>query len=150
MITYQKGDMFEADVEALVNTVNTVGAMGKGLALLFKNKFPANNEMYVNGCRNNEVKTGEMFVVGVTGRGNLRYIVNFPTKEHWRYPSQMVWIEEGLIDLRRFIIDNNVKSIAIPALGAGLGGLNWPDVKSEIEDKLAGLDAVQIMVFEPL
>ena len=150
MITYQKGDMFEADVEALVNTVNTVGAMGKGLALLFKNKFPVNNEMYVNGCRNNEVKTGEMFVVEVTGRGTLRYIVNFPTKEHWRYPSQMVWIEEGLIDLRRFILDNNVKSIAIPALGAGLGGLSWPAVKNEIENKLADLQDVQIMVFEPL
>lgn len=150
MITYQKGDMFEADVEALVNTVNTVGAMGKGLALLFKNKFPVNNEMYVNGCRNSEVKTGEMFVVEITGPGTLRYIVNFPTKEHWRNPSQMAWIEEGLIDLRRFILDNNVKSIAIPALGAGLGGLSWPAVKKEIENKLADLQDVKIMVFEPL
>lgn len=150
MIYFRKGDMFEVEVEALVNTVNTVGNMGKGLALAFKNKFPENNGAYIEACKNNQVRTGEMFVVEAADRGALRYIVNFPTKQHWRNPSQMLWVEQGLASLREFITNNDIKSIAIPALGAGLGGLNWLMVKDAIQNNLGDMDGVDIFVFEPL
>lgn len=147
MITSTQGNLLDADVEALVNAVNTVGVMGKGIALMFKKRFPANMAAYAKACKAGEVKTGKMFV---TETGELpRWIVNFPTKQHWRAKSQMEWIIEGLVDLRRFIVDNNVQSIAIPALGAGNGGLNWNEVKPHIEQTLADLDGVLITVYAP-
>lgn len=146
MITYATGDIFEAGVQAMVNPVNTVGVMGKGLALAFKQKYPDNFKQYQIACKNNEVKVGQLFV---TEHQFGQFIINFPTKQHWRGKSQLSWISEGLRQLKAFIIANHIKSIAIPALGSGLGGLDWALVKAEIDDVLQELTEVQILVFEP-
>lgn len=148
MITFTQGNLLEARAEALVNTVNTVGVMGKGIALMFKERFAENFRRYAAACKAKEVRTGRMFVTDVNELGGPRWIVNFPTKQHWRGNSRMEWIVEGLQDLRRFLIENKVKSVAIPPLGAGNGGLAWAEVRSQIETVLAGLDT-EIVVFEP-
>lgn len=149
MITYTTGNLLEADVEVLVNTVNTVGVMGKGIALMFKERFPKNMQEYADACKVGEVTTGKMFVTSTDELVGAKWIVNFPTKQHWRAKSQMIWIEEGLQDLRDFIIDNQVKSIAIPPLGAGNGGLNWKEVRSKIEHALTDLQDVDVIIYEP-
>jgi len=149
MITYTQGNLLDAEVEALVNTVNTVGVMGKGIALMFKERFPANMAAYARACKAGEVQTGEMFVTATGELMCTRWIVNFPTKQHWRAKSQMAWIIEGLADLRRFIEEQGVRSIAIPPLGAGNGGLDWAAVKPYIEQALGDLEGVQIVVYEP-
>ena len=148
MITFTQGNLLEARAEALVNTVNTVGVMGKGIALMFKERFAENFRRYAAACKANEVRTGKMFVTEVRELDGPRWIVNFPTKQHWRSDSKIEWITEGLQDLRRFLIDNKVKSIAIPPLGTGNGGLDWADVRPQIKEALAGLDT-EITVFEP-
>jgi O-acetyl-ADP-ribose deacetylase (regulator of RNase III) len=148
MIKYTQGNLLEARAEALVNTVNTVGVMGKGIALMFKERFAENFRLYAAACKAKDVRTGKMFVTEVNELDGPRWIVNFPTKQHWRGNSKMEWITEGLHDLRRFLIENNVKSIAIPPLGTGNGGLNWVEVRPRIEALLAGLDT-EILVFEP-
>lgn len=148
MIKFTKGNLLEAEVEALVNTVNTVGVMGKGIALMFKDRFQENFRLYSKACKDNKVQTGTMFITEVNELDGPKYIVNFPTKEHWRSPSQLIWITDGLKDLRKFIIEKNIKSIAIPPLGAGNGGLDWPSVRDEIEHALSDLD-VYILVYEP-
>ena len=150
MIHYTKGNLLEADAEALVNAVNTVGVMGKGIALLFKQRFPENMKQYALACKQGRVVTGKMFATETYELMGPRWIVNFPTKQHWRDQSQMQWVVDGLADLRQFIIDNDIRSIAIPALGAGLGGLAWDAVKGEIEVALADLDAVDVFIYEPL
>lgn len=150
MITYTTGNLLEAEVEALVNTVNTVGIMGKGIALMFKERFPKNMWEYAEACKSNEVQTGKMFVTSTDELIGVKWIINFPTKQHWRAKSQMNWIEEGLQDLRRFIIENSIESIAIPPLGAGNGGLNWHEVKPRIEQVLGDLQNVTIIVYEPI
>lgn len=150
MITYTTGNLLEADVEALVNTVNTVGIMGKGIALMFKERFPKNMREYAEACKSSEVQTGKMFVTSTDELIGVKWIINFPTKQHWRAKSQMSWIEEGLQDLRRFIVDNSVQSVAIPPLGAGNGGLNWYEVKPRIEQALGDLQNVNIIVYEPI
>lgn len=114
MIHYTQGNLLEADVEALVNTVNTVGVMGKGIALMFKERFPKNMEAYAQACKKGEVVTGKMFVTATNELVGPQWVVNFPTKQHWRSKSKMEWIEEGLQDLRRFINEKKIKSIAIP------------------------------------
>jgi len=149
MITYTTGNLLDAEVDALVNTVNTVGVMGKGIALMFKERFPANNAAYSRACKAGEVQTGRMFVTETGELMGPRWIVNFPTKQHWRAKSRMQWIIDGLADLRRFIEQNPVRSIAIPPLGAGNGGLNWAEVKPRIEQALGDLEGVDIVVFEP-
>ncbi len=149
MITFTKGDLFESQAEALVNAVNCVGVMGKGIALQFKSRFPENFRLYADACMFKEVKTGKMFVTQPTEPGAPRWIVNFPTKKHWSNPSKLEWIESGLKDLRRFLIEHKVQSVAIPALGAGLGGLNWKDIRRLIERELAGLET-EIMVYEAM
>lgn len=149
MISYVQGNLLEAETEALVNTVNTVGVMGKGLALMFKQRFPKNMAEYASACKAKEVVTGKVFVTETGELMGPRWIVNFPTKQHWRGKSQMAWIQEGLQDLRRFITDNKVSSIAIPPLGAGLGGLAWSEVKTEIEQALADLTDVDILIYPP-
>ena len=154
MITYTTGNLLDAKVEALVNAVNTVGVMGKGIALAFKKQFPDNMQAYATACKAGEVQTGKMFVTHtkeeVKQATGVKWIVNFPTKQHWRSKSQMSWIEQGLQDLRQFIIDNQVKSIAIPALGAGNGGIDWQIVKPKIEQALADLTEVNIVIYEPM
>jgi len=149
MITYTSGNLLEAEVDALVNTVNTVGVMGKGIALMFKERFPANTEAYSRACKAGEVQTGRMFVTETGELMGPRWIVNFPTKQHWRAKSRMQWITEGLADLRRFIEQHAVHSIAIPPLGAGNGGLDWAEVKPQIQQALGDLEGVDIIVFEP-
>jgi len=149
MIQYTQGNLLEADVEALVNTVNTVGVMGKGIALMFKDRFPNNMRAYAEACKGKQVQTGKMFVTETGELSGPRWIINFPTKQHWRAKSKMEWVEEGLVDLRRFLLENNVTSVAIPPLGAGNGGLNWPEVRQRIEAALGDMEGVNVLVFEP-
>lgn len=148
MITFTQGNLLEAHVEALVNTVNTVGVMGKGIALMFKERFSENFKRYAAACKAKEVQVGKMFVTEVHELDGPNWIINFPTKQHWRSPAQLEWITAGLRDLRRFLLENNVKSVAIPPLGAGNGGLDWESVKPQIEEILGDI-AVEILVFEP-
>lgn len=148
MIRFTQGNLLDAHTEALVNTVNTVGVMGKGIALMFKERFPENFRLYVAACKADEVHVGKMFVTELEGLDGPRWIINFPTKKHWRGGSELEWIVAGLRDLRRFIAENEVRSIAIPPLGAGNGGLNWDDVRPLIEMSLSAVDA-DILVFEP-
>ncbi|AIY37256.1 macro domain-containing protein [Acinetobacter baumannii] len=149
MIRYTTGNLLDAPVEALVNTVNTVGVMGKGIALMFKERFPKNMAAYSQACKAGQVTTGKMFVTETNELMGARWIINFPTKQHWRDKSKLQWIEDGLQDLKKFIIDHQVKSIAIPPLGAGNGGLEWSRVKSKIETELSDLEYVDILIFEP-
>lgn len=149
MITYTTGNLLDAPAEALINTVNTVGVMGKGIALMFKERFPNNMQEYAKACKAKQVVTGKMFVTQTHELMGPRWIVNFPTKQHWKSPSKMEWIEEGLQDLRHFIISNKVRSIAIPPLGAGNGGLDWLQVKPRIEAALADLTDVEVLIYEP-
>lgn len=149
MISYTTGNLLDADVEALVNTVNTVGVMGKGIALMFKERFPANMTAYAKACKDGQVQTGRVFVTETGELMGPRWIVNFPTKQHWRAKSRMEWIIDGLADLRRFIEDYQVRSIAIPPLGAGNGGLKWTEVKPRIDQALGDLEDVEIVVYEP-
>jgi len=145
----KKGNLIETDAEALVNTVNTVGVMGKGVALQFKKAFPDNFKKYAKAVKNSEVQIGKIFV-SETGKFTYpKYIINFPTKKHWRYPSKLEWIREGLKDLRNFIIHNNIKSIAIPPLGCGNGKLKWKEVKPLIINSLEDISNLQIFLFEP-
>jgi O-acetyl-ADP-ribose deacetylase (regulator of RNase III) len=148
MIRYKQGNLLTANTEALVNTVNTLGIMGKGIALMFKEHFPENMKLYRAACKDNLVQTGKMFV---TAQETLEphWIINFPTKQHWRNPSKMEWIISGLKDLREFIVNNKIKSIAIPPLGAGNGGLLWPAVREQIETILGDLENVDIQLYEP-
>jgi O-acetyl-ADP-ribose deacetylase (regulator of RNase III) len=150
MITYTTGNLLDADVDAVVNTVNTVGVMGKGIALMFKEAFPENFKSYEAACRDKRVQLGKMFV---TERRDLlggpRWIINFPTKAHWRFPSKLEWIREGLQDLRAVILERKIRSIAIPPLGSGNGGLDWREVKALVVQELSELRGVEIIVYEP-
>jgi len=148
MISYTKGNLLQAEVDALVNTVNTVGIMGRGIALMFKERYPANFKKYAVACSLGEVVTGKMFITKTDELAGPKWIINFPTKKHWRSPSKIEWIKEGLDDLRSFIESNQLKSIAIPPLGSGNGGLEWRQVKALIETELADLN-VDIQVYEP-
>lgn len=149
MIQFTQGNLLEAKAEALVNTVNTVGVMGKGIALMFKERFADNFRQYAAACKAGQVHTGKMFVTQVNELDAPRWVVNFPTKQHWRAPSEMSWVVDGLQDLRQFLQDNQVKSIAIPPLGAGNGGLDWAMVRQQIELALGDLPGVAVTVFEP-
>lgn len=150
MITTAEGDILQADVDAVVNTVNTVGIMGKGLALQFKRRYPDNFAAYKRACDAGEVNVGTMFVTRTHQLAGPRLIVNFPTKKHWRGDSRLEWIRAGLQDLVRVIREENITSIAIPPLGAGNGGLDWQDVRPLVEAALSELDGVQIEVFDPV
>lgn len=149
MIEYKTGDIFTEDVDALVNSVNCVGFMGRGIALQFKHAFPENFEAYADACKRKEVQPGRMFVYETENLTGPRYIVNFPTKRHWRGKSRMEDIESGLDALAREIDRRNIRSIALPPLGSGLGRLEWADVRSRIESALGGLDGVRVIAFEP-
>jgi O-acetyl-ADP-ribose deacetylase (regulator of RNase III) len=149
MITFTEGNLLEADAEALVNTVNTVGVMGKGVALMFKEAFPENFKAYERACRAKQVRLGEMFVTEREDLLGPKWIINFPTKAHWKYPSQINWIRDGLTDLVRVIQEKNIRSIAIPPLGSGNGGLNWTEVRPLIEKTLGFLEDVNVIVYEP-
>ena len=145
---YAGGNLLEADVEALVNTVNTVGVMGKGIALQFKKAFPANFRAYVKACKKDEVALGTMFVFDNGMVTVPRWIINFPTKGHWRSKSRMGDVEQGLDDLARVIADCGITSIAVPPLGCGHGGLDWAEVEPLIHRKLGELP-VTVHLFAP-
>ena len=149
MIEYKTGDILAEDAEALVNPVKCVGVMGRGLALQFKKAWPENFKAHAAACRLGEVRPGRMFVFETGLHGNPRYIVNFPTKRHWREKSRIEDIEAGLVGLAAEIRARRIRSIAVPALGAGLGGLAWNEVRGRIEKALRQLSEVKIVVFEP-
>jgi O-acetyl-ADP-ribose deacetylase (regulator of RNase III) len=148
MIEQGTGNLLAAQVDALVNTVNTEGVMGKGLALQFKKAFPDNFAAYERACKAGQVRVGSMFVVE-TGTLWPRLIINFPTKKHWRSPSRLEFIEAGLVDLVTQVRARGVRSIAVPPLGCGNGGLDWSDVKPLIERALGDLDDLRVLLFEP-
>lgn len=149
MVEYKKGDILKEETEAVVNTVNTKGVMGKGIALQFKERFPENYKQYKKACEAGKVETGKVFVTESGLLLNPRYIINFPTKEHWKNPSKMEYIHEGLNDLVRIIKEKDIRSIAIPPLGCGNGGLDWNEVKPAIEKALSNISKLQIVLFEP-
>jgi O-acetyl-ADP-ribose deacetylase (regulator of RNase III) len=148
MIEFKSGDLLAEDVEALVNPVNCVGVMGRGLALAFKRFSPENFAAYAAACKRGEVQPGRMFVFETGQQTNPRYIVNFPTKRHWRDDSQLEDIDAGLTALVEEINTRNIRSIAIPPLGCGLGGLKWTDVRPRIETALGDSIDVKVVIFE--
>ncbi|MCX7048795.1 MAG: macro domain-containing protein [Candidatus Sumerlaeota bacterium] len=149
MIENTKGNLLEADAEALVNTVNCVGFMGKGIALQFKQAFPDNFKAYQQACARGEVRPGRMFVHETGSFHNPKYIINFPTKRHWRGNSLMEDIDAGLNALVEEIKTRNIRSIAAPPLGCGNGGLDWADVRPRIERALAAIPGLQTLLYEP-
>lgn len=149
MLRFETGDILTADVAALVNPVNCVGAMGRGLALQFKRAFPENFRAYAAACARGEVRPGRMFLFETGTPANPRYIVNFPTKRHWRARSRMEDIEAGLDALADLLRERDIGSVAVPPLGSGLGGLDWGSVRQRIEEALGGLEGVDVIVFEP-
>src|SRR5258708_35172122 len=149
MIKYVQGNLLQAPTEALVNTVNEVGIMGKGIALMFSDAFPENTKAYTEACRAKKVHVGHMFVTENKGLVQPRWIINFPTKKHWRGDSQIEWIHDGLQDLVRAIREKKIRSIALPPLGCGNGGLDWDDVRQEIENTLTELHDVKILCNTP-
>lgn len=149
MIEYKSGDILRENAEALVNTVNCVGVMGRGIALQFKNAFPENFKAYAAACKAKEVRPGRMFVFETGQLTNPRYIINFPTKRHWRGKSRMEDIEIGIKALIDTIRQYSIRSIAVPPLGSGLGGLDWSEVKLRIEAALQLISDVRIIIYEP-
>lgn len=149
MIIYKKGDLLSENTEAIVNTVNCVGIMGRGIALQFKKRFPDNFKAYEAACKREEVTPGKMFIYETGTLTNPKFLINFPTKRHWRGASRMEDIDSGLQDLVRVIKEYEIKSIALPPLGCGLGGLNWNEVRVHIENALNELTDVNVTVFEP-
>ena len=148
MLEYGQGNLLHAQVDALVNTVNTVGVMGKGVALQFKQAFPENYKAYRHACQRGDVRIGEMFIWDSGRLGVQRYVINFPTKRHWRGRSQLADIEVGLRALVLAIEQLGIESVALPALGCGNGGLDWDDVLPRIEAALRPL-AVRAVVYPP-
>ncbi|MBC6401771.1 MAG: macro domain-containing protein [Ekhidna sp.] len=149
MIKFKTGNILDSDAEALINTVNTVGVMGKGIALQFKRAYPNNYKAYHQACKDKEVEIGKLFVTKDENvSSGEKIIINFPTKKDWRKPSEYQYIEKGLEDLLNVIHTHNIKSIAIPPLGAGNGGLEWEKVKRTIARHLENLD-IEVIVYEP-
>lgn len=149
MIQFKTGDILAEDAEVLVNTVNCVGVMGRGIALQFKNAFPENFKAYEAACKREEVLPGKMFIFETNTLTNPKYIVNFPTKRHWRGKSRIEDIEAGLNALADEIRMRSIRSIAIPPLGSGLGGLDWRDVRPLIEEAFRGTANLNVIIFEP-
>jgi O-acetyl-ADP-ribose deacetylase (regulator of RNase III) len=149
MIRYVHGNLLEDPADALVNTVNCVGVMGKGIALMFRERFPKNTETYRRACEANAVHVGRMLVTNDDSPWGLRWVINFPTKKHWRDPSELEWVREGLKDLVRVVREYGIRSVALPALGCGNGGLEWSQVRPEIEAALGDLPGVEVTVYRP-
>jgi len=149
MFKYVTGNLLQANAEALVNTVNTVGVMGKGIALQFKEKFQENYKIYKQAVDQNLVAVGKVLTVPTNRMDGVKWIINFPTKKHWRQPSKLDYISTGLDNLAKVIEEKNIQSIAMPPLGCGNGGLEWSVVKPLIERKLLHLKDVEIIIYEP-
>ncbi|MBI1349404.1 Appr-1-p processing protein [bacterium] len=149
MIKRERGNLLEAEAEALVNTVNCVGVMGKGIALQFKQAFPDNFRAYEKACRAKEIVPGKVFVFETGQLANPRFIINFPTKRHWRGNSRIEDIATGLDALIQEIDRLGISSIAVPPLGCGNGGLAWSEVRPLIENAFARVSKVQVLLFAP-
>lgn len=151
MLQIAQGNLLVAPVDALVNTVNTKGIMGKGIALQFKEMFPAMFRDYEKACKAGEVRLGKVHVYDLGGltTGGPRWIINFPTKGHWRERSRLADVEAGLEDLVTTILRLGIRSIAMPPLGCSNGGLNWADVSPRIEAAFNNLPDVNVLLFEP-
>jgi O-acetyl-ADP-ribose deacetylase (regulator of RNase III) len=149
MLQLKRGNLLEEKTEALVNTVNCVGVMGKGIALQFKQAFPDNFKQYQNACKAKAIQPGQMFIVDRGALLNPRYVINFPTKRHWRQPSRIEDIQIGLAALVRDVQSRSITSIAVPPLGCGNGGLVWADVKPLIIQAFEALPDVTVILFEP-
>ena len=149
MIEYRQGNLLACDAEAIVNTVNCAGVMGRGIALQFKKNFPENNDYYEAACKRNEVIPGKMLVYDTNSLFNPQFIINFPTKRHWRGASRIGDIEAGLVDLMGVIQARNISTIAVPPLGCGLGGLDWGAVKNLMESTFKKADNVSFIIYEP-
>lgn len=149
MVDYTKGNLLDDSADALVNTVNEVGVMGKGIALMFKERFPDNTAAYERACASGDVRVGRVFVTRIQALWGPQWIINFPTKKHWRNPSKLVWIRDGLNDLVQVIRAHGIRSVAIPPLGCGNGGLEWLQVRQEIEAAFAGVPDVEVRVYVP-
>lgn len=149
MIELTRGDILKADSEALVNTVNCVGIMGRGIALQFRKAFPENYKAYRAACERNEVRPGILLVYDRRQLVHPRYVINFPTKRHWKANSRMEDIDAGLAALVEQVRSLKIRSIAVPPLGCGLGGLQWGDVRPRIEAAFRDLPEVRVLLFEP-
>jgi O-acetyl-ADP-ribose deacetylase (regulator of RNase III) len=149
MIELTRGDILRSDVEALVNTVNCVGVMGRGIALQFRKAFPENFAAYKAACERREVEPGRMMVYHLGRLANPRLVINFPTKRHWKGNSRMEDVEAGLEALVGEVRSRGIRSIAIPPLGCGLGGLDWREVRPRIEAAFRGLPDVKVLLYEP-
>jgi O-acetyl-ADP-ribose deacetylase (regulator of RNase III) len=149
MITFTQGDILKANAEALVNTVNCVGVMGRGVALQFRKAFPDNFKAYEAACKSHEVRPGKMFVYDLNSLCGVRFIINFPTKEHWKGKSRITDVQSGLADLADIVKRRRIRSIAIPPLGCGLGGLNWDEVRPLLIETFQSMPEITVLVFEP-
>lgn len=149
MISFKTGNILKDESEAIVNTVNCVGVMGKGLALQFKKAYPKNFEIYKKACNKGLVTTGKMFITKHENIINSQWVINFPTKQHWKGKSKIEYINQGLEDLVLQSQKRNIKSIAIPPLGSGLGGLEWEVVKQKIIDNFYEINDIKVTVYEP-
>ncbi len=149
MIEFKTGNLLATDAEALINTVNTVGVMGKGIALQFKKAFPDNYKAYKKACDQGMVEPGHMFIVDNKSLTNPRYIINFPTKRHWKGKSKLEDVKSGLVSLVEDVKNLGIKSVAVPPLGCGLGGLPWDQVFSLMQEAFAKAPDIEWLVFEP-
>ena len=149
MIELQEGDLLKADAEALVNTVNCVGVMGKGIALQFKQAFPENFVAYEKACKKGQIRLGQVHVFSTERLLNPKHIISFPTKKHWRAKSRLSDIESGLDSLVEIISRLNIRSVAVPPLGCGYGGLKWSEVEPLIKQKMRALPEVTVLLFAP-
>ena len=148
LIEYKRGDIFKENVEALVNPVNCVGIMGAGLALQFKKVYSENFRLYAAACQQGKVQPGQMFITRFGISSNPKWIINFPTKRHWRNKSRIEDIVSGLVTLREEVLSKDIQSIAIPPLGCGLGGLKWADVWPHIASSMMCIGNVRVVIFE--
>jgi len=149
MIELTQGDILKARTEALVNTVNCVGVMGRGIALQFRKAFPDNFKAYKRICDREQLRPGQVFVFDLGRLEPPRYVINFPTKRHWRGKSKLKDIQAGLDSLLREIQTRNIRSLAVPPLGCGLGGLDWDRVRAMIEDAFACVPEIHVEIYEP-
>lgn len=148
MIEMRSGDILLSEAHALVNPVNCVGVMGKGLAAQFKDHFPENFMLYEEACNHGFVQIGKVFATQGKIRGQHKYIVNFPTKEHWRDSSRLEFVEQGLKALVQFLLAHEIKSVAVPPLGCGLGGLSWVIVKPLLFGTFVQYPQIQTLIYD--
>ena len=151
-IEYKNGDMFDEPTEAIVNTVNCVGVMGKGVALEFKRRWPENFKAYKRVCVDKKLSPGEMFIFdnnGFLDSEKHRFLINFPTKQHWRSRSKIEYVKDGLADFIEQVRRLGIKSVAVPPLGCGNGGLEWSEVRPLIEEAVTALPKVRFVIFGP-